>query len=271
MQPVRLIALDMDGTLLSGKGIISKENVNAIKKAQQAGVIVAICSGRFPENASMVIKEYDLHCPVIGTNGCAITLEPMGACVSLHEMDKKASVQAFEILDAMDAYYFLFGHKMVVTSDVNVFHHSELSKRQTELTDIRFTHGRNAVIDALEEGICKYYVTIDDKVLQKRGELEAIQNVVLTSSGPSNIEIMPKGIDKGTGILELANHYNIPMESVMAMGDQDNDLPMLTRVGYGVAMGNAPMEIKQQVRYETLHCSDHGVAHAIERFVFGKE
>lgn len=86
-------------------------------------------------------------------------------------------------------------------------------------------------------------------------------------SGPTFMEIMPKGVDKGVGIRRLGELYQIPVEQIMSLGDSQNDLAMLKAAGFSVAMGNASEEIKQAAHAVTASNDEDGVAKAVERYV----
>ena len=110
-----------------------------------------------------------------------------------------------------------------------------------------------------------------EKLGRVRWALEqGITQSVLTHSGTHNIEIMPAGIDKGSGVAELAEYFHIGLDEVMAIGDQDNDLPMIRLAGWGVAMGNATEDVKSQARLVTLSNAEDGVAYAIRHYALGQ-
>ena len=271
ISPVRLIAMDMDGTLLDKQGKIPKANADALRAAKKAGVEFSLCTGRFPENASLVLMECGLSCPIIGVNGAEITDAPMGALLSYHTLADRAAREVLKALRRLNAQFFTFSHKLITTSEVNDVHHSEVSEGAIlDKVGVRFAHGAEAVERSLDAGLTKYYIKDTGNLAEIGSALREIEDIELTRSGMKNIEVIPKGVNKGSGLRTLAGHLGIPMESVMALGDQDNDLPMLTCAGYGVAMGNAPDDIKKRAKYETARYDEFGVARAIERFVFGK-
>ncbi len=269
MTDIRMIAMDMDGTLLTREGKIPPENLRAMRDALNMGVLPVIASGRFPENVSLILQEAGLNIPVIGTNGCEIMEEPMGRLLFEHFMDADAARAAAEMLNAHEAGFFLFSQKRVTTSRTEEHHHSELSQEELlRQHGFYYGHGPADVRAVLETGVYKFFVPKNGRDLSAlREELEQIPHLCVTSSSPNNIELMPEGVDKGTGIRELAGHLHIPLAQVMALGDQENDLPMLTCAGYGVAMGNAPEHVKQKARYVTARFDEFGVARAIEKFV----
>ena len=269
MTDIRMIAMDMDGTLLTREGKIPPENLRAMQDALKMGVLPVIASGRFPENVSLILMEAGLDIPIIGTNGCEIMEAPMGELLFEHFMDADAARAAAALLNQYDAGFFLFSPKRVTTSRAEERHHTELSYESIlREHGFYYGHGQEAVRTALETGVYKFFVPKNGRDLSVlREELSKIPHLSVTSSSPNNIELMPEGIDKGTGIRELAGHLGIPLAQVMTLGDQENDLPMLTCVGCGVAMGNAPDQVKQQARYTTANFDECGVAKAIEKYV----
>ena len=92
----------------------------------------------------------------------------------------------------------------------------------------------------------------------------------MVSSWNNNFEIMNKGASKGHAVQVLANYYDIDKESIICIGDSENDLPMIKYAGLGIAMGNAPDYVKNQADYVTDTNSEHGVAKAIEKFILNE-
>ena len=272
MNRIRLIAMDLDGTLLASGGRILPETLRALRAAQARGVTLALASGRYPENAAAIFVDNGLIGPVMGANGAIIQDAPMGQTLFLHMMAKETAMAVREYLDGMLADYIIFSLKRVVTSRVGLTHRSELNDgpRMERLGGIRFGHGPEAVEMALKEGVCKFYVCEHPRLPEMAKSLRNVPGLLVTRSGVNNIELMPAGIHKGHGIGEMAKWLGVPMAEVMAFGDEENDLPMLTAVGFGVAMGNAPEHVRAQCAYATESNEENGIAHAIDRLVLGK-
>lgn len=100
--------------------------------------------------------------------------------------------------------------------------------------------------------------------------LAACPDVEISSSWWNNFEVNPAGVTKGTALTRLADRLGIPMSQVMAIGDNDNDIPMLEQAGYGVAMGNATATAQRSAAWRTLNNDQHGVAAAIRALAFGE-
>ena len=269
MSEIRLIIMDLDGTLLLDDGTVSPENRQALLDAQKRGVTIAVCSGRYCENASLVFLENGLSGPVVGSNGAQMMDTPMGTVRWKRFMAPASAARVRDTLDGIGAEYFLFADELVVTSNPAARHHSELSmgKKITELSAVRFGHGREAVDEALKRGIYKFYVRDNGDLPGVRRLLAGIPDANVTSSEPWNLEVMASGVDKGAGLTGLAAYLGLTPDQVMAFGDQENDLPMLTAAGVGVAMGNADEIVLEKAPYHTLTNNENGVAAFVRRMI----
>ena len=105
---------------------------------------------------------------------------------------------------------------------------------------------------------------MDQAIAQMPAEIT--ENYTLLKSAPYYLEILNKQVNKGQAVRILAEQLGITADEVMAVGDQENDLAMLSYAGYGVAMGNAIESVKQQARYQTATNAEDGVAQAIQRW-----
>lgn len=274
---IRLISVDMDGTFLNPQGGVSEKNLDAVKAAQTAGIIFSIATGRFYENAALVMKDRGLDCPVIASNGGKIAVSPFGEVIAEHMMSKESAMEAFRILEEQRAEYYVFSNGQVASRGLEDRHHSQVEfgdERMLNEADTRFLYGADACLELIDRGIYKFYVHANrdsERLGRIRFALEqGISLSTLTHSGADNIEIMPIGVDKGSGIAELARYLGIGLNEVMTIGDQDNDLPMIRRAGWGVAMGNATDEVKQEARIVTLSNGEDGVSHAIMRYALSQ-
>ena len=110
-----------------------------------------------------------------------------------------------------------------------------------------------------------------DKVARVRSAMEKIDGLEINSSWWDNLEMLEAGVHKGAALRALAERLNLPMEQVMAIGDNENDLSMFEVAGLSVAMGNGTDRAKESADWVTLTNEEDGVAHAIEKAVFGKE
>lgn len=272
MSDIRMIASDMDGTLLNSRLEISPVTAQAIRCAQAKGVLFSVCSGRFPQFTSQKLFEAGISCPVIGANGGLLWDDQKREVFASYPMDTASAVAAHTLLQKYGAYSYIFHPNAIVTTMEDRPHpyaswqDSILSRKY----GMHFDCGFKAACRAVESGLTvKFFISLKnvEHVEALKEELFAIPRIYITSSGRNNLEIMRKGVDKCFGVKMLARQHNIAMENVMTFGDYLNDLPMIVAAGMGVAMGNALDEVKELADYVTDINDNNGVAKAIDQFV----
>ncbi|MGD6815939.1 Cof-type HAD-IIB family hydrolase [Metabacillus sp. 84] len=281
---MKLIAIDLDGTLLSSKLKISGANRNAILKAQEKHHIM-ICSGRAPEDIQAVLKEFDLNCDLAGSNGTVVYSN--GVLLSRVSIEEKAARKAAELLDRRNVPYKIYTNEGIFV--LNSW--SERTKAALEAWDgkgsISESEYRRITEQPKADGAIKLFNQIDD-LLNKEGLsiqkffiltpdpaikqellplLSQLEGIAPTSSGPNNLEIMNPEGHKGRGLQIMAEQLGIKMEDTVAIGDNFNDVPMMEAAGLSIAMGNADPAVKELCDEETLKNDDDGVAHALESII----
>lgn len=247
MEPIELIAMDMDGTLLVHDNVIPKENVAALRQAHEAGIHLALCSGRIPDDMGFFAKDMGLPMHILALNGTCLMDRPLGSILHSDTIPPQSARAILTRLHALPVAYSLFsGHEIVtslphVTDDeLRIIIGKNVTRPGGRTVIHRGSEGEEALAD---RGINKLMVFTegDGAPLQalKAGLERDMPEVEVSSSWVNNIEINPAGCNKGTALRALADNLGIPMSRVMALGDNDNDVPMLRAAGYGVAMGNA--------------------------------
>ncbi|KKI89784.1 HAD family hydrolase [Bacillus sp. SA1-12] len=283
----KLIAIDLDGTLLSSNIEISKENVDAIQKAQQAGHVVMICSGRAPEDIKQLIEKTPLDCPVAGSNGTKVLAD--GKLLSQISIDKESVKEVAAILNEKKYPFKLYtSHGILVastwtermlafleqnqefSSGLTPKEYKFLTEQPQETDTIKLFDEIEDVLKIEEIAIQKFFIPTISGKDELIATLKAFEGISITTSGPFNIEIMDTNGHKGNGIKVMAEYFNIPIENTVAIGDNFNDVPMLEAAGLSIAMGNADPTVKDIADVVTLTNNEHGVAHAIETYVLAK-
>ena len=280
----KLIALDMDGTLLSTDKTISPENKQAIRDAQAVGHVVMICSGRPHVSLAEFLQEEGLaDLPISASNGTITLVDDQ--VINQVVMEQLVVKKVF---DWLSEYEYPFN----IYTDQGVFSHVaffERAKRESEFdagpgaglfaTDFakatayfeqiitaRFEHLADLPADL---GIFKFFVLTHDpaKKAAFKHFTSTLSGLTVTSSYSNNVEVSDARGHKGTGITAVADYFGIATSDTVAMGDNFNDLGMLEVAGLAVAMGNAEADIKAIADIVTLSNDDHGVAHAIREYV----
>lgn len=280
MQPVRLIAMDMDGTLLTRidpvTACIPPENAQVLRQAQTRGIHLALASGRMPDDASFFAADAGIPMHIISLNGSVTLDEPLGRACSSHFLPEKTANQVLRILLESGLDAAVFGAWEVVSVKQR-----PLTWAQTELGTYFGRNGGRLVYRSGGDGLERLMGCTAKIVAFSAGNADALQlakarilaccpEVVITSSWHNNFEVNAAGVHKGSALTALAQRLGIPMSQVMAIGDNDNDVPMLKAAGLSVAMGNASSAALDASHYVTLRNSEHGVAAAIRAIAFGE-
>ncbi|MFZ7943486.1 MULTISPECIES: Cof-type HAD-IIB family hydrolase [Bacillaceae] len=239
---IKLVALDMDGTLLNNKGQISEANRQAIKAAQEKGVFVVLSTGRSLTTSREHADALELTSYLVTVNGSEIWDEK-------REIVERNLVKS-ELIEWMWELTKQHKTKFWAISTERNFH-DEMPEDIHKLEWLKF--GFNIDDDATRELITKE--------LEARGEFE------LSNSTLNNIEVNPLGIHKAKGLSIVCSRLGIEMKNVMAVGDSRNDLMMIKEAGLGVAMGNAQDVVKEAADWITATNEEDGVAQAIHKWV----
>lgn len=268
---IRLIAMDMDGTLLNERQEISPANLQALREAVDKGIDIAICSGRLSGDSALFALDAGLSsCRILSLNGAYCLDAPLGEAYVTHTMPAEAFDACAGILDEYDVSYACFWQNKIAVLDSSQSEQVRnwATQRGREGSPEYF-YGKEARDKAAQEGICKIvYIEQTDagRIAEIRARLTRIAGIDITSSWPDNLEIMPEGINKGLAVRELAQRLGLTAAQVMTIGDYDNDLSMIAYAGCGVAMANATENVKRAAKYITLSNAEDGVAEAIRRY-----
>ena len=278
MPDIRLIAMDMDGTLLGReRGVIPPVNLQALQAAQAWGIRLCLASGRAPDDAGFHAVDAGLSMHIIALNGGVVLMEPLGPVISSHHIPADAAHRVYRLIQQARLPFALFSDHDVALSRPSAY--------AGQMKDVWGTFmdregGRTRVItapDAVEPRLARVSKFVDTSItepellLPLREQISALcPEVEVTSSWIDNIEINPRGVNKGAALTALAERLGIPMAQVMAIGDNDNDVSMLEAAGCGVAMGNATPAALAAADYVTLPCLENGVAAAIRALALGE-
>ncbi|WP_017471663.1 Cof-type HAD-IIB family hydrolase [Amphibacillus jilinensis] len=283
---IKMIATDLDGTLLSSVGEVSEQNAQAIKAAQKAGIEVVIATGRSYYSAYRPINKAGLKCPIICLNGANIYTVDAQMTRSI-KMGKAVTQKILHTVKEENAYFELYTNKGVYSMDrsnfmdvlVNIMlsAHPEATEEEIEKRaeqrfqeeNFIFTKDFQTVINNDEVDIYKalaFSLEADGLERIKAPFLKS-DDVTVTSSGFDNAEFNHPDAQKGIALTLLAEDRNLELSEVMAIGDNYNDLSMLEIVGRSVAMGNAEAGVKKSCHYTTTSNDQDGVAKAIKEIL----
>ena len=283
---LKLIVSDMDGTLLNSKREISPENVAAMLEAQDKGVEIAIATGRTYGNALALCQSVGLRPHIISNHGAFVYTKD-GERILDVGVDQEHLKNALTWLIENDYFYNVCtdthsfipaDSEQVLTNDFNTA--TNVISKVTEQWIREFiqylcqsTEERtviNGIEDILEQNLTVgsiLAITFDQNKLNTgRDYFEKYQGLSMTVAGNSVFEMIHTSASKGNALERLTQYLNIPMDKVMAIGDNYNDISMLERVGVSVAIGNAEEAVKKVCKYVSLSNDLNGVAYSIHQY-----
>jgi Cof subfamily protein (haloacid dehalogenase superfamily) len=264
----KLIAIDMDGTLLNEDKKISETNFRAIQRAKNAGVKIVLATGR-PLNG---IKNYLQHLSLTSDEDYAVVYG--GAVVQNIKSEKYLANNPLEMSD----WDYLFKLSKVLKVNIHMLtsnacitpKNNKYSNIEANMNDIPLIIDNQIDIEDNLEPIKIMFID-DPVILSKAIENlpdEVYEKFTVVKSAPFFLEFLNAKANKGTGVEALAQKLNIEQKEVICIGDAGNDIHMVEYAGLGVAMENAFPELKKVANYITLSNENDGVAHVIDRFIF---
>ena len=267
---IKLIAIDLDGTLFSGKfkQTISEENKEAIRKAREKGCKVVIATGRPIVGVLPVLEQLGINTIddyVIVYNGAIVYNVGSKKVVNSITITGKDVKELYYESKRLNANFHAFReNEELITDEHNAYTDVEcqLNKIEDLIVDFSEISDEEQFLKAM---IVSDKITLDFAMNNINPKFK--ENYTMIRSADIFLEFLNRKTDKGYAMLALANYLNIETAEIMSIGDAGNDLMMIKLAGVGVAMENAYEYVKAAADYITLSNDEHGVAHAIHKFV----
>ena len=262
---IRLIATDLDGTLLDERGELPEGNRLSLIRAREAGCKIVICSGRMLDSVTRFAQAIGVNAPTIVFNGAAAIDTRTGACVFSNaippEIARRACAiarQHGEFIQAFPAKGFFYEKRVPKVCDI---YEGRIQARGQE-TGIPLS-------EWIDQPILKLLSLGEpDKLRLLEAEIvRACPQLRLMYSRPTYLEMVFEGVDKGNALREICRIEGISPEEVLAFGDQENDLEMLEFAGLGYAMENATDEVKRRTQYLAPRFDRLGVASVVNDYL----
>ncbi|KAB3529157.1 Cof-type HAD-IIB family hydrolase [Alkaliphilus serpentinus] len=272
----KLIVVDMDGTLLDRYGEVSNENKRALKDAKDAGVEVAIATGRIFTSARFYAKLLETNTPIIACNGALIRNYHSNEVIHINNLNHQDAFKIMEICRNNQLYYHFYDQdKLYVDGDKVDYLKGYYWKDRGRVSDavhIMEVPDTLSFVDKTKPEILKFVMVDEDKekLAAVRLKFKEVSTVDVDKSWYNNLEVMNKGVSKGRAIASLSRLLGVNKEEIIAFGDNFNDLSMKNYVKTFVAMANGEEEVKAQAHYITDSNDESGVAKGIDKFIFGR-
>lgn len=268
------LVLDIDGTLVNSQKVVSEATRDAIIEAQKRGKIVAIASGRSISGirrtaANIALEEFGGY--VIAYNGTTVVNCKTGECIYNQMISTEMIAPVYEAAkEAKVGILVYHDQQKELLSGNGVDKYIEADAKACEITIRETTHFVQDINFPINKflltGEPEYMREVEKKMQEKFGD-----RLNVFRSDPFYVELLPKFVDKGVAVEKLMKHLDIKKDKVICIGDSYNDLPMLRRVGLGVAMGNAQMEVKEAADFITDSNDEDGIVKVIKKFMTEKK
>ena len=287
---LKLLAIDLDGTLLNSYGDISNENKEAIKYALNKGVEVVLASGRDPLTMQKISRELGIGNYLIAGNGASVY--DIKAQKNIYEnfIDTNKALKIIKMCKENSIFFNLYTDKGIITESLNfnvkVFNsenNHKASEKQTNIEIVKdiYEYAQNNPLNILKIIICDDSKIIFNNISQKLKQIKGIEvldvahmsrKIIRVGTEEVEIEyyyteVSSKDVDKWNAIEYLINTLQIKKEEVMAIGDNINDKKMVQNSAVGVAMGKSALAIKNIGDFITEDNNSNGVEKAIYQYI----
>lgn len=278
MKDIKLVALDLDGTLFDNSSRISERNLTAIRSITDKGIHVVISTGRPFEGIPFdQIKGTGINY-AITANGSGIYEISTGKCLYENAMDEELVTPILNFLLTRDIHMDAFiggkgytpiqcvetAQKLTVPSSIKNY----IITTRTRLDNIlQFIHENQLKVQKMT---LNFYPAADGTLIDRetvRKFLVSNPSITTVCGGYNNLEFTRADANKSVGLRKLAEILGVNPDATMAIGDTENDLAIIEAAGIGVAMGNATDAVKARADYVTTTNTKDGVAAAIEHFI----
>lgn len=278
MKDIKLVALDLDGTLFDNSSRISKRNLTAIRSITDKGIHVVISTGRPFEGIPFdQIKGTGINY-AITANGSGIYEISTGKCLYENAMDEELVTPILNFLLTRDIHMDAFiggkgytpiqcvetAQKLTVPSSIKNY---IITTRTRQDNILQFIHENQLKVQKMT---LNFYPAADGTLIDRetvRKFLVSNPSITTVCGGYNNLEFTRADANKGVGLRKLAEILGVNPDATMAIGDTENDLAIIEAAGIGVAMGNATDAVKARADYVTTTNTKDGVAAAIEHFI----
>ncbi|CAK9886889.1 MAG: Sugar phosphatase YidA [Candidatus Erwinia impunctatus] len=264
---IKLIAIDMDGTLLNQRHEVTPEVIAAIHAAQAKGIAIVLATGRPFVGVQSYLQVLQLQRPgqfCITNNGALVQHAENGQCVVEITLSFDDYLYVEKLAQQLGVSFQALSHDSLFTPNKDIspytIHEASLTGiplryRAADEMDTQLTFPKLMMIDTPEK--------LDRAIEQLPQEAKARYTMV--KSAPFYLEVLNNGVSKGSALQQLTERLGLSAQQVMAIGDQENDISMIEFAGTGVAMGNAIDSVKAIAQYVTGANTENGVAQAIEK------
>ena len=264
---IRLLCLDLDGTLLNDHKEIDPRDVEAVQKAAADGVTIALITGRMPAATENIVKTLRVSC-ILACNAGTYILEK-GSCIYSEYLPLEAMQKVYGVAQEHELPLWIFRHEDWMVTDLDEAVEEEI-RTIRHMPQIMNYQNLEKEWAAAKKAPNKLLIGANPSKVQEIYTILQEMNVNgmdMACSAPNFLEIFPKGMNKGRALRMICKEKGIALKETMAFGDQELDLPMIEAAYIGIAMENGIPEIKEAARFVTKSNNDAGVAYGIAKYL----
>ncbi|QGQ44509.1 Cof-type HAD-IIB family hydrolase [Metabacillus sediminilitoris] len=270
MTHYQLLALNIDGTLLRSNGRLQPSTKEAIDYVKNKGIYVTLVTNRHFQSAKKLARALKLDTLLV-THGGAFISENLDEPIFEKRISEEMTFNLVQVLENFKCNIritherFSIGNRRKIAS--NLLSKSILNTSDSMFYPVQFV---DSLGDSLrDEPVAGTRIDVHFSKEEEKEEaakliINAFNTVDVRVNQPKKIEIVKKGVSKENGLRTLVNHLNIPLEKVVAIGDAEDDIEMIASAGLGVAMWNAPFEVKRVADWVTRSNNQQGVAYMVK-------
>ena len=286
----KLVAIDLDGTMLNSYGIVTQNTKDVIEKVQEKGIEVIIASGRPIDSIKTIAKEIKSEKYFISGNGAIIYDIKKDEIIYENTLKKSKILDIVKICEENSIYYNIYTEKEILAKSLNYnvlyYYKENLNKEEKNKTHIKIVEDLYKYLEERDEKVIKVTICDNSKlifnsILKKVKTIEEIEVLEVSHMSRKMIrqgteevpieyyytEISAKNVDKWNAIEILAEKLNVKREEIVAIGDNMNDEKMIKEAGLGIAMGQSSPKITKISNYITDSNNEEGVANALKYII----
>ncbi|UCZ55052.1 Cof-type HAD-IIB family hydrolase [Bacillus shivajii] len=257
----KLLALDVDGTLLNQSGKLTTKTIEAVKKAYDSGIHVVISTGRSLDQTRPILDELGIEGIIVSHNGATTLKTDTKEIIHEFSYDIKELTEIIEYCRRKDIHFYVCtAHNLYV---------ERMDDYQTKLfKKYNLVHTMHDNVLSINEKVAKF--TVDDQQRVDGWREINIENLRKSSDGFFQDIVHPQA-HKASALEQVLRKLGVGKLEMIAIGDYYNDLEMIEYAGLGIAMGNAPDDFKEKADAVTSSNDEDGVYHALEKYLFSNK
>ena len=283
----KLVAIDLDGTMLNQYGVVTQNTKNSIENAKQKGIEVIIASGRPIDSIKTIAKEINSRKYFISGNGAIIYDIEKDEIIYENTLKKQKTLDVIKICEENSIYYNIYTEKEILAKSLQynvLYYHKENSyKEEEDKTHINIVENVYEYIANRDEKIVKITIcdnnqSIFNSIMRKLKDIEDVEVLEVSHMSRKTIqqgseeipieyfytEISAKNVDKWNAIEMLKEKMSIQTEEIVTIGDNMNDKKMIENAGLGIAMGQSSPVVKEVANHVTSSNNEEGVAQVLD-------